>query len=536
MKKTITRHLLIGLVLWLASWLTPIAFAGEVCPDGPYGVPGVSGPASSIGQWGPVVSWPEQATHVTVLHTGKVLWWRGNPPNGDAATTYVWDPVTETQTIHLTQDNNVFCAGHTTLEDGRVLTLGGNVNPQNAAGLPDTNLFDPITETWSTSAQSTYARWYPTLTLLRDGRVLAIAGRIQKDPPLQARIPEIWDPNTGVWSELPGLEYGIELYTQMFQVPDGRVVNTSTNGTTRALTIASEQIEFLPSSNFTLPQGSAAMYRPGKIVRIGGGGISTSDVETLDTTVASPSWTIGASMAYARRRPDLTLLPDGRALAVGGSVQGQNDPDCAVHAAEIYDPIADTWTEWASMSQPRIYHSTAVLLPDARVLVAGGEAVRQSGSGEKNYEIFSPPYLFQGPRPTITSAPASVGYGESFNVPTPDAGSISSVVFMRPSSVTHNFDQNQRYVPLTFVANGASLDVTSPANGNWAPPGYYMLFILDGSGVPSEAKFVQLTAGGGSAVPAMAGPKRSLLFAAVVFFAAVVLGRTQPRRRLAARS
>jgi hypothetical protein len=141
----------------------------------------------------------------------------------------------------------------------------------------------------------------------------------------------------------------------------------------------------------------------------------------------------------------------------------------------------------ASISAYRGYHSTALLLPDGRVISAGGNV------GGPNAQIFSPPYLFAGARPTISSAPASVGYGQAAFVGTPDAANISKVTFLRLSSTTHTFDQNQRFLSLVFTQATGGLNVTFPSSANLAPPGHYMLFVLNSSGVPSEAKIVQIT-------------------------------------------
>jgi len=167
------------------------------------------------------------------------------------------------------------------------------------------------------------------------------------------------------------------------------------------------------------------------------------------------------------------------------------NPAQAVFEAEIWSPATEQWQTMAAMKTPRLYHGSALLLPDGRVLVAGSG--RLNGAiDQENAEIFSPPYLFRGARPTITAAPSRVEYGASFDIQTPDAASIASVSLIRAGSVTHTFDRDQRFLELTFRQTAGGLTIDAPANANQAPPGYYMLFVLNGNGVPSVASWVRL--------------------------------------------
>jgi hypothetical protein len=146
----------------------------------------------------------------------------------------------------------------------------------------------------------------------------------------------------------------------------------------------------------------------------------------------------------------------------------------------------------ASNAVVRVKHSTALLLPDGRVLLAGGGEV-VGATDHRDAELFSPPYLFNpdgtpAARPQISSTRSTTYYGQSFTVSTPDAASIAKVAWVRLGSVTHAFDQNQRYVPLAFTRTSTGVVVTPPASRNVAPPGHYMLFLLNTAGVPSVAK------------------------------------------------
>jgi hypothetical protein len=160
------------------------------------------------------------------------------------------------------------------------------------------------------------------------------------------------------------------------------------------------------------------------------------------------------------------------------------------------------WTQLAAEAVDRCYHSTAVLLPDGRVLSAGGgeffpvEAIKQENDPadtHRNAQIFSPPYLFKGARPVVTSAPASVGFGEVFHVVTPQRADVRKVSWIRLSSVTHSFNTGQRFNSLAFAVVGDGLDITAPASPNACPPGHYMLFLLNQQGVPSVASIIRIS-------------------------------------------
>jgi hypothetical protein len=188
------------------------------------------------------------------------------------------------------------------------------------------------------------------------------------------------------------------------------------------------------------------------------------------------------------------MLPDGTVLAVGGSSNtDQGVVTSGVLPAEIWNPTTGTWTEVAPMASARNYHSTALLMPDGRVLVGGGGHPFGLGDpGQYSTQFYSPPYLSSGPRPTITSAPGGATYGSNIAITTPDAAHITAVNLVSLGADTHQLDMNQHFVPLQFTAGGSTLNVSAPANAALAPPGYYMLFILNDKGVPSVASMVRL--------------------------------------------
>ena len=200
------------------------------------------------------------------------------------------------------------------------------------------------------------------------------------------------------------------------------------------------------------------------------------------------------------------------------------DPGQPVHITELWDPKTGHWTQLAAENTDRCYHSTAVLLPDGRVLSAGsGEFILNEGTPQqvandpqdthRDAQVFSPPYLFKGPRPEITSAPASVHYGDTFEIGTAQPGQIATISLIRLSSVTHSFNVGQRINFLPPQVEGGSLKATAPPNAKVCPPGHYMLFILNGQGVPSVAKIVQISAPAAAAVRALEAARPEALAA-----------------------
>ena len=290
------------------------------------------------------------------------------------------------------------------------------------------------------------------------------------------------------------------------------------------------------SSNFVSASGSTAMYRPDKLLKVGGYMLVGADrttvahvlAEVIDFSDSTPAWRLVASLNQARAWADLVLLPDGDVLAIGGATGSGWENECAVYSAEIWDPNTETFTTVASGARPRMYHSTAALLPDGRVLVGGGENTQEVK--ERNYEYYSPPYLFKGARPTITSAPAAIAFGATFTVASPGSASIASVALMRPSAVTHATNMSQGFVPLTFQDNGGTLEITAPSDTGSTPPGYYMLFLVNTAGVPSIAEFVHL-GGFAPTIPALSIWGLLTLAVGLMLLTPWVLSRRAPSHR-----
>ena len=501
------------------------------------------------GQWGPVFKLPNVAVHAHVLPSGRVLMWgrRDKPTDSldvHECTPFVWNP-TDGTTTNTPQPKradgtkvNLFCSGHAFLPDGRLLVVGGH--KADSDGLNQAALYNWTTNTWTptapmiTPAGEPVRRWYPTATTLPNGNVLVLSGSyIDPTQPkgkqtVVVDLLQVWENDT--WRTIrkndgkPLNFIGLPLYPRMHVASDGRVFMSGTNDRTLLLN-TSEPGQWTEVGLRALGNRDycpAVMYDADKVVYIGGGNNAnthapTAGVEIIDLGANPRQWRETNPMKFPRRQHNATILPDGTVLVTGGTRggggpnNGFNDlePGQPIHIAELWDPATGHWTELTAESIDRCYHATAVLLPDGTVLSAGGGEYRPDNVNANDPEdshpdgqIFSPPYLFKGERPEITSAPDSVDYGQSFEVRTSRPNEIGKVSWIRLPSVTHSFDENQRINFLQFQAAAGKLTVTAPNSPNRCPPGHYMLFILSNTGVPSIARIIQMKAAVTPAAPA----------------------------------
>jgi len=450
--------------------------------------------------------------HAAMLNTGRVLLWgidQGSvnpPPPYTPAKLY--DPIANTVAdVSSIFSADVVCAGQSILPNGKIIVTGGTVIPLaiGGGGIPDTTLFDPITETWSHASSMNYPRWYASNVELANGDTLVTSGHDQTGSTSVLRN-ETYNQKTGVWSVLPasannpnpGPNY---LYPRLDLLPNGNVFQSAPDSQGEVLNLITDTWTKVGKMNFgdryyatqvLLPNSYTAFIVGGTPTNASGGGTTaTATTETIDLSAQTPAWTYGPSMNIARYNHTLVYLADGTLLAVGGN-SGPGHYANPVFTPEIYNPATEQWSLMASQVGVRAYHSVSILLADGRVLSSGST----SGTTYNHYlEIFSPPYLYNGARPTITGSPGAIVYGQQFTITTPDAADISSVALVMPGATTHANDMQQRYVPLTFKVGDGSLTARSPASGNWAPPGYYMLVVVNDSGVPSVMPFLQLSSG-----------------------------------------
>jgi Domain of unknown function (DUF1929) len=482
------------------------------------------------------------AVHAALLPKGKVLFFAGSgssatrfasPIFGDEGqgifTSVVWSPPGNTfshpPTLRAADQRpfDFFCGGDGFLPDGRMLSAGGTVGYNPFRGRKHTAIFDFRTEQWSFAGTMAQGRWYPTLITLGDGTILAASGLGEHGDDEPKTTLEVYSAATDAWHTLQLGEGfpGLPLYPHLFLLADGRVF-FSGGRMDDPLQVDACILDLThdPVTTATVPdllepdmrnQSASVLLPPAqdqRVMIVGGGPVGKPDktdavdaVSIVDLEAADPAYHEAAPIGLPRLHLNAVLLPDRTVFVSGGSLKQEDEPLARLQG-EIYDPATDTWSLMAAATVPRLYHSTALLLPDGRVVAAGGnpEGGHQvnweppSPVEEMRVEVFSPPYLFKGPRPVIATAPEEWGYGQTVTVATPQADGIRSASLISSGVTTHSFDSGQRLVDLEITSRDAdSLDVAVPPNHNLAPPGWYMLFLVDQQGVPSIATWIHLT-------------------------------------------
>jgi hypothetical protein len=455
------------------------------------------------GSWSAPLTTSVVAIHSAMLPNGQVLMWYSDEPfgSGTGSQAELWNPITNALTeVQLPYTYDIFCAGESFLSNGQLLVTGGRDDSKiGEYGIPEATLFNAATNQWSETASMNYARWYPTNVELQDGTTLVFSGT-DDEQNLVLQV-ESYNSQTGAWTVLPAsanISPGTTVYPRMALLPSGQVFMGGMQAQSSMFNPATNTWSNVSTLNFGGRFYGAMVLLPGleQVMEAGGNpqysqdGTATNTVEMIDFTQSFPAWQYIAPMNYPRQNENLVLLPDGTVLAVGGGEGGGRYMN-PVFAAEDYNPTTNSWTLLASQQIQRTYHSTALLLPDGRVYSGGSD--NGQIPQDREIEVFSPPYLQAGARPTITSAPATLTYGQQFTIVTPDASSISRVALIKVESTTHATRFEGRFVDLTYTLGNGQITATAPPTGNYAPPGYYYLDILNSSGVPAVMPFVLLT-------------------------------------------
>lgn len=468
-----------------------VAFAlvASVVLDWEAGAGAAAPSPSQVGEWSDPIDVGVIGIHAALLKTGEVMLYEF-PFDQIGSEAHLIDPVTgDNVDVSLPFRRNIFCSAHSMLPDGRLLVTGGQkYDAFGFNGIKALTIFDPIAQTWTSGQPMFKARWYPTNVSMPDGTTLVLTGLAADGVTLQRQM-ERYDPATGQWTLLPNSANSLsDLYARMFVLPDGTVFRAAPNQEGEIFDPATNTWSFVDNMNYGWRSFPGAVLMPDLTTVFITGGSVTATSESIDLSAGNPQWENRAPMHQARYNHNVVQLPDGTLLAVGGGADPNDLYGLPVRVAELYDPALDQWTEMASQAANRTYHSTALLLPDGRVISAGSDG----GDLPRTVEYYSPPYLFKGPRPTITRAPTSVGYGQSFRIQTPEARDIVRVTLIRLGSATHSVNFEQRQVDLEFVLQSGRLSVRAPASANLAPPGDYMLFILTSDGVPSVAPIIHV--------------------------------------------
>lgn len=449
-----------------------------------------------IGRWSKPFEMPTVGIHSVLLRTGEVMMF-GYMDHRKRYPVTLWDPATnDLDVVVVPRARDPFCSGHSVLANGKVFIAGGTGHGDPEYwGARGTDIFDPVTREWSAGPTMKFRRWYPTVVEVPDGRTLVFSGHRFPESLMgdtKVKRVEAYNPRSGVLKTLPrSADKKLALYPRLHALPSGHLFQSGIEGRSRLFD--PESNKWTVSATMSVPKRlhGTSVLLPGldRVMALGGraGSEPLETAEIIDLDDEDPKWVQTSPMRHARIHANAVLLPDASVMVVGGGQKGYYEGP--VPWPERFDPESETWETLAPQTTPRIYHSTALLLPDGRVLSAG----QDSGATATTFQIYSPPYLFSGERPVIDKARTHLSYGDDFSVRLSEPTEVSRVALVRPGSVTHSVNFDQRFVDLDFSSRAPlKLNVSSPDAPEIAPPGWYMLFVTDAEGVPSVAKWVKL--------------------------------------------
>ncbi|MET7937755.1 kelch motif-containing protein [Streptomyces sp. NPDC005322] len=388
-------------------------------------------------------------------------------------------------------------------------------------GIKEAFEFDPVAERYLTVGPMHEARWYPTLTTLQDGRVLSVSGLDEIGQVVPGKN-EIYDPKTQRWTYLPKQRF-FPTYPALFLTEKGRIFYTGSNAgygpddrgrTPGVWDPKSNRFDVVPgiSDPDVLETSMSVLLPPAQDQRymvLGGGGVGEDSTSTARTRIvdlhdAEPRFRNGPDLYAKVRYPSSVILPDDTVLTTNGSGDYRGRGASNVLKAGLYDPKTNTARRVADPLVGRNYHSGALLLPDGRVMTFGSDSLfrdkanTEPGEFQQQIDLYTPPYLYRGPRPTLEdAAPRTVRLGAKATYRTADAAVIRKMRLIRPGSFTHVTNVEQRSIALDFTRtkDGHGITVTVPKDASLVPPGWYMLNAVDERGTPSEAVWVKVPAG-----------------------------------------
>lgn len=471
------------------------------------------------GKWGPTINFPTVPVAATVdPNSGKVIVWSSYTYDNylgssqDRVFTSIWDPKTGIVTPKLVDntDHDMFCPGISIDGTGKMVVTGGN-------SAQKTTLYDFASQTWIPGPDMNLPRGYQASATLSDGRVFTIGGCWSGG--WFEKNGEVYDPKAKTWKNLSGALVKPMLTNDaqgiyradnhgwffgwksgsVFQAGPSTAMNwystTGNGGVTPAGQRKSDRGVDGDSMN-----GNAVMYdaTQGKILTFGG----APSYQDSDATAHAHLITIGnpgtqAKVQFAsnglwsaRSFHTSVVLPDGNVFITGGqSYAVPFSDDTPQLTPELYKPADDSFYQQQPNSIIRVYHSISLLLPDGRVLNAGGGLCGDCNTNHFDGQIFTPQYLLTNTgqpatRPVIKSATLS---GRKITISTDSAVSTASLI--RFGTATHTVNTDQRRIPLTLTKTGTNMyTANAPTDSGILLPGYYMLFVMNANGVPSVSK------------------------------------------------